>query len=51
MLYNHGAEEDSYEPLGLQGDKPVNPKVEAPTFWPPDEKSQLPGKDHDAGKD
>ena len=26
MLYNRGAGEDSYESLGLQGDKPVNPK-------------------------
>ena len=24
---------------------------EAPIFWPPDMKSQLLGKDHDAGKD
>ena len=45
--------------------KPVNPKgnqpwifigrtdaeAEAPIFWPPDEKSQLIGKDPDAGKD
>ena len=26
MLLNSGAGEDSYESLGLQGDKPVNPK-------------------------
>ena len=26
MLYNRGAGEDSYESLGLQEDKPVNPK-------------------------
>ena len=45
--------------------KPVNPKgnqpcifirrigaeVEAPILWPPDAKSQLSGKDPDAGKD
>ena len=45
--------------------KPVNPKgnqpwifigrtdtaAEAPVFWPPDAKSQLTGKDPDAGKD
>ena len=26
-------------------------KAEAPILWPPDEKSQLTGKDPDAGKD
>jgi len=26
-------------------------KLEAPLLWPPDEKSQLTGKDPDAGKD
>ena len=26
-------------------------KAEAPIFWPPDAKSQLTGKDSDAGKD
>ena len=43
--------------------KPINPKwnqpwifigrteTEAPILWPPDVKSQLIGKDHDAGKD
>ena len=43
--------------------KPVNPKgnktliftgrtdAEAPILWPPDEKSQLTGKDSDVGKD
>ena len=43
--------------------RPVNPKgnqpwifigrtdAEVPVFWPPDEKSQLIGKDPDAGKD
>ena len=51
-------------PLDCKEIKPVNPKgnqswtftgrtdaeVEAPTFWPPDVKSQLTGKDPDAGK-
>ena len=26
-------------------------KAETPILWPPDKKSQLTGKDHDAGKD
>ena len=26
-------------------------EAETPILWPPDEKSQLTGKDHDAGKD
>ena len=63
MLSNCGAREDSWESLGLQGDKPVNPKgyqpwkligktdAEAPILWPPDARSQLVGKDPDAGKD
>ena len=52
-------------PLDSKEIKSVNPKgnqpwifigrtdaeVEAPIFWPPDEKSQLIGKDPDAGKD
>ena len=50
-------------PLDCREIKPVNPKgnqpwmfigrtdAEAPTFWPPDAKSQLFGKDLDAGKD
>ena len=50
-------------PLGCKEIKPVNPKgnqpcifigrtdAEAPIFWPPDAKSQLIGKDPDAGKD
>ena len=52
-------------PLGCKDIKPVNPKgnqswifigrtdaeVEAPIFWPPDEKSQLIGKDPNDGKD
>ena len=51
--------------LDSKDNKPVNPKgnqpcifigrtdneAEAPIIWPPDEKSQLTGKDPDAGKD
>ena len=51
--------------LDFKETKPVNPKgnqssilirrtdaeAEAPTLWPPDAKSQLIGKDPDAGKD
>ena len=50
-------------PLNCKEIKPVNPKGnqprifigrtngEAPIFWPPDVRSQLIGKDPDAGKD
>ena len=50
-------------PLDSKEIKPVNPKgnqlsifigridAEAPILWPPDAKSQLTGKDPDAGKD
>ena len=52
-------------PLGSKEFKPVSPKgnqhrmfigrpdaeAEAPILWPPDVKSQLIGKDSDAGKD
>ena len=50
-------------PLDCKEIKPVNPKgnqrrifirrtgAEAPICWPPDVKSQLSGKDLDAGKD
>ena len=62
MLSNCGAGEDSWESLGH---KPVNPKgkqtwifigrtdaeTEAPILWSLDAKSQLIGKDSDAGKD
>ena len=58
-------EETLESPLGCKEIKPVNPKgnqpwtftgragaeSEVPIFWPPDEKSQLIGKDLDAGKD
>ena len=58
-----GVGEDSWESLGLQGVKLVNPKgnqswifigrtdAEALILWPPDVKNQLFGKDPDAGKD
>ena len=63
MLSNCGAGEDSWEFLGLKGVKSVNPKqnhpwifigrtgAKAPIPWPADAKSQLIGKDPDAGKD
>ena len=50
-------------PLDCKEIKPINPKgnkpsifigrtdAEAPIFWPPDAKSQLIGKDPDAGED
>ena len=58
-------EEDSWESLGQQEIKPLNPKgnhpwiffgriyaeAEAPILRPPDVKSWLIGKDRDAGKD
>ena len=63
MLLNCGAE-DSWESLGLQGDPSVNTKgnpswifigrtdavTEASVLWLPDAKSQLIGKDPDAGQ-
>ena len=65
MLLNCGVGEVSWESLGLQGIKPVNPKgnqswifigktnteAETPIFWPPDMKNSLIWKDPDAGKD
>ena len=58
-------EETLESPFNCTEIKPVNPKgnqswifigkddaeAEAPTLWPPDAKSQLTGKDPDAGKD
>ena len=45
-------------PLGSKETKPVKifigrtaAKVKAPILWPPDTKSQLTGKDPDAGKE
>ena len=66
MVLNCGAGEDSWESKGLYKEiKPVNPKgnqpwilkgrtdaeAEASILWLPDVKSQLIGKDPDAGKD
>ena len=65
MLLNCGVGEDSWESLGLQGDKPVHPKgdqfwvsigrtyveAETPILWPPDARNRLIWKDPDAGKD
>ena len=63
MLSNCGAGETLESPLDGKEIKPVNPKgnqprifigrtdTEAPMLWPPDVKSQLTGKDPDAGKD
>ena len=62
MLLNCGAGKDSWESLELQGDQTVNPKpwiffgrtdakAEIPILCLPDAKSQLIGKDPDAGKD
>ena len=65
ILLNCGAREDSWESLGLLGDKPVHPKgnqswivigrtdteTEAPILWPPDARNWLTGKDPDAGND
>ena len=65
MLLNCGVGEDSWESLGVQGDKPVNPQgsqswifigrtdaeAETPIPWPPDAKNWLLRKDPDAGKD
>ena len=59
-----GLEKTLENPLDSKEIKPVNPKgnqpgifvgrtdaeAETPIFWPPDEKSQLIGKDPDAGK-
>ena len=64
MLSNCSTGQDSWESLGQQGDQTSIPKgnqpwlfiertgaeAEAPILWPPDVKSQLTGKDHDAGK-
>ena len=56
-------EETLENPLDTKDFKPVNPKgnqpwifigrtdAEVPIVWPPDAKSQVIGKDHDAGKD
>ena len=65
MLSNCGVGKDSWAPLGLKEIKPVNPtgnqpwifsgrtdvEAETPILWLPDVKSQVTGKDPDAGKD
>ena len=63
MLLNVVLEKTIESPLDSKEIKPVNPKgnqhkcsleglmLEALTRWPPDAKSQLIGKDPDAGKD
>ena len=65
MLLNCGVEEDSESPLDCKDIQPVHSKgdqpwdffgrndakAEAPILWTPDMKSQLIGKDPDAGKD
>ena len=64
MLLNCGVGEDSWESLDSKEIQPVHPKdqswvfigrtdveAETPILWPPDAKSQLIGKDPDAGKD
>ena len=65
LFYNCGVGEDPESPLDCKEIKPVNPKgnqswifirktdaeAEAPILWSPDAKSQLIGKDTDAGKD
>ena len=44
------------KPVNPKGNKPwvfigrTDAEAEAPILWPPDTKSQLTGKDHDAGK-
>ena len=65
MLLNCGAEKTLESPLDYKEINPVNPKgnqpwifigrtdaeAEALILWPPNEKSQLIGKDPEAGKD
>ena len=65
MFLNCGVGEDSWEPLGLQGDQPVHSKAnqswifigrteaeaEAPIIWTPDVKSRFIEKDPDARRD
>ena len=65
MLLNCGVGEDSWECLGCKEIQPVHPKgnqpwilvgrtdaeAEVPILRPPDVKSQIVGKDPDAGKD
>ena len=45
------------KPISPKGNQPrifigrIDAEIEAPILWPPDAKSQLIGKDSDAGKD
>ena len=62
MLLNFGAGEDSWEPLGQQGNQTnqtnipwifterTDAEAEAPILWAPDVKRWLTGKDSDVGK-
>ena len=54
MLLNFGAREDSSESFGLKGDQIFfgrsEAAAEAPILWLPGVKSQVIGKDPDAGK-
>ena len=65
MFFNRSVEETLESPLDNKEIKPINPKenqpwifigrtdaeTEAPTLWPPYEKSRLIRKGPDAGKD
>ena len=56
ILLNCGTGEYSWESLGLQDQTSIfigrtDAEAETPILWPPDVKSQLIGKDPDAGKD
>ena len=65
MLFNCSVGEYSWESVGLLGNQTsqsyrnqayvvigrTDAEAETPTLWPPDAKSQLIGKDPDAGKD
>ena len=65
MLLNSGIGKDSESPLDCkelqlvhsEGDQPwdffggSDAEAETPILWPPDSKSQLSGKDPDAGED
>ena len=65
IFYSHVLEKTLENPLDCKKIEPVNPKgnqswifigrtdakAESPILWPPDGKSQIIGKDSDAGKD
>ena len=50
MLLKCVAGDDLESPSDGKEIKSVSPKAEAPVLWPPEVKSQLIGKDPDAGK-